>query len=339
MIVRSANIADAERIYIIAQQNSLSKLKGKKLTHGFLVSNYTLETYKEYITKNRYFYVLENETEICAFLLAFTREEINANELVNRKILAYCNENFIVIKQICVATDYHHQGCGRQLYNYLIDEIQENLFASVVIDPMNYPSIEFHEKLGFRVAFTITPEDKMKRAVFFRSNNIVNFYDKDVVLNQYERAVDLYIHEDNLNWSKLNNFFYITGGIFAIAALWPKVDSYLTFSVFIMVLSFLGMVSSFLFRIALGSGIDYMHARKQAVVDIENVLHQLKGIRVVSRYYDEEFKNKRLKKSPTTKVMKNIPVILFALWALIFFASTILLICGSYSGFKLDRFL
>ena len=35
---------------------------------------------------------------------------------------------------------------------------------------------------------------------------------------QYEVAVDLYKHEDNLNWQKLNNLFYITAGLAAAMA-------------------------------------------------------------------------------------------------------------------------
>ena len=39
---------------------------------------------------------------------------------------------------------------------------------------------------------------------------------------QYEVAVDLYKHEDNLNWQKLNNLFYITAGLAAAIGLQPR---------------------------------------------------------------------------------------------------------------------
>jgi len=320
--IRSANLEDAIKIYELATSNSLSKQKSRKLANGFLVSDFTIEKYEKYILNNRYFFLIEDQDEIRGFLLAFTKEEINPDELVNKKILAYSSYDFVIIKQICVAPGYHHKGYGSVLYSFLMDEVKQNIFAAVVLEPINQASVGFHEKMGFRIAFTIIPEDQIKRVVFFWDNPCNNFYDKDIVLNQYERAITLYIHEDSLNWSKLNNYFYITGGILATSALWPKISNYLSFYKYLMVISFLGLVSSFLFRIALSSGVDYLQARKQAVVDVERILLKLKGVRIVSTHYDEGLKNKQLKKSPTTKVMKNIPFVMLILWTLVFSVAT-----------------
>lgn len=322
MNIRTAQLEDAEKIYELAMSNSLDRLKMGELKHGFLVSNYDLELYKECILNNRYFWVLEDEGEICAFLLAFTREEIDPGELVNKKILAYCNDDFVIIKQVCVAPDSYRKGYATQLYSSLMDKIKQNIFAAVVLKPVNKASIDFHQELGFRVAFTVTPEDKIKRAIFFWDNPCNSFYDKEIVVSQYERAIDLYIHEDNLNWSKLNHFFYITGGLFVIASLWPDINS-MSFCGFLLAISFLGMLSSWLFRIALSSGIDYLQTRKQAVVDVERILIKEKGVRIVSTHYNEGIKNKQLRKSPTTKVMKNIPLIMLIVWSLVFLATAI----------------
>ena len=318
MNIRPARLEDIEKIYEIAINNSLSRLKNKKLVDGFLVSNYDLETYKNYIKNNRYFFVVEDEGEIRAFLLAFTKEEIDTAQLVNKKILAYSSDDFVIVKQICTAPDSYRKGYGTQVYSFLMDEVSQNIFAAVVLNPINQASIDFHQELGFRIAFTIIPEDKINRAVFFWDNPCNNFYDKDIVLNQYETAINLYIHEDNLNWSKLQHFFYITGGLFAVAFLWPEISYNLPFYEFLIAISFLGMVSSWLFWIALNNGIDYMQTRKQAVVDIERILLKLKGVRIVSTHYNEGIRNKRLKNSPTTKVMKNIPLIMLIVWATVF---------------------
>ncbi len=318
MNIRPAQLDDVEKIYEIAVNNSLSNIKTKKPVNGFLISNYDLETYKKYIQNNRYFFVIEDEGEIRAFLLAFLKKEIDPNQLINKKILAYSNDNFVIIKQICTAPDSYRKGYGTQLYSFLMDEVSQNIFVAVVIDPINQASIDFHQELGFRIAFTTTPEDRIKRVILFWDNPCNNFYDKDIVLNQYEMAIDLYIHEDNLNWSKLHHLFYITGGLFAVAFLWPEISYNLPFYEFLIMISFLGMVSSWLFWIALSNGIDYMQTRKQAVVDIERILLKLKGVRIVSTHYDEGIKNKRLKKSPTTNVMKNIPLIMLIIWTIIF---------------------
>jgi len=322
MNIRRAQLEDAEKIYELAMSNSLDGLKKGNRNHGFLVSNYDLELYKEYILNNRYFWVLEDEGKICAFLLAFTREEIDPEALVNKKILAYCNDDFVIIKQVCVVPDSYRQGYGTQLYSALMDEIKQNIFAAVVLKPVNKASIDFHQEMGFRVAFTVTPEDGIMRAIFFWDNPCSSFYDKEIVVNQYERAIDLYIHEDNLNWSKLNHFFYITGGLFVIASLWPDINS-MSFCGFLLVISLLGMLSSWLFSIALSSGIDYLQTRKQAVVDVERILIKNKGVRIVSTHYNEGIKNKQLRKSPTTKVMKNIPLIMLIVWFMVFLATAI----------------
>ncbi len=318
MIIRRANLEDAEKIFEIAEGNSLNKNKGIKPENGFLVSSYDLDKYKEYIINNRYFLVLEEQGILRAFLLAFTSAEINPDEIINKKIIANSDEKFIIVKQVCAAVDCHRQGYSTQLYNFLMDDIKDNIFAAVVLEPINQASIRFHEEMGFRVAFTITPEDKRKRAVFFWDNPCNSFYDKEVVLNQYERAIELYIHEDNLNWSKLNNFFYITGGIFAIATIWPKINSYINFCEALLAISFVGIIYSYLFRIALNSGIDYMLARKRAVVEVEQILIKLRGVKIVSTHYNKGTKNRRLRKSPTSRVMKNIPLIMLIFWSAVF---------------------
>ena len=159
-IIRKAQIKDADIIHEIAVNNSIKNLK--ETSQGFLVSNYELETYQEYIQNNKYFWVIEDD-EICAFLLAFTRDEINPGILVNQKILEYCNQDFVIIKQICVSK--HHKGYATQLYKALMGKTN-NIFAAVVLEPVNQTSIDFHQKLGFNLAFNITPEDNLKRAIY-----------------------------------------------------------------------------------------------------------------------------------------------------------------------------
>jgi hypothetical protein len=39
------------------------------------------------------------------------------------------------------------------------------------------------------------------------------------LIEQYKIAVELYKHEDNLNWTKLNHLFYINTGLWAVMGL------------------------------------------------------------------------------------------------------------------------
>lgn len=116
----------------------------------------------------------QDQNNIRAFLIAFSNKEINQDEIVNKKILNYCEGPFVVIKQICVDSNYKHKGYGTQLYEFFINNVSQNIFTSVVMDPVNKASVEFHRKLGFTKAFSIIPEDNILRAVFMlRPQNAV----------------------------------------------------------------------------------------------------------------------------------------------------------------------
>lgn len=40
--------------------------------------------------------------------------------------------------------------------------------------------------------------------------------DTKILVEQYKIAVELYLHEDTLNWAKLNHLFYINVGLLAV---------------------------------------------------------------------------------------------------------------------------
>jgi L-amino acid N-acyltransferase YncA len=79
--------------------------------------------------------------------------------------------DFVIIKQICIDPKQHHKGYGTLLYSFLMNKVKQNIFAAIVLQPINQVSINFHKKMGFKNVFTVTPEDQIKRAVFFYSNS------------------------------------------------------------------------------------------------------------------------------------------------------------------------
>lgn len=319
-VVRSAKISDLDQVHAIALSNSLGQnnKRGTK-KNGFLVSNYSIEDYKNYINKHKHFYVLEAGEEICGFLLGHTKDELDKSLKVNKKILEHADDDFVVIKQICIGKDHFRKGYATELYKFFIEAVERDIYLSVVLEPYNGASVKFHHSLGFDQVFDVIAEDKRSRGIFFRphSHETIGKFDKDIILHQYEIAIDLYKHEDQLNWSKINHLFYVTSGILLLVSLAYSNFEGISLNQVMSLISTLGILSSVMFSIALRSGIIYMQERKKAVIEIEQKIISNKGVKVISSDFIHKYK--LLKKSPTTIVMNIIPVFLTVLWALVLF--------------------
>lgn len=323
-IIRKALIKDAKRIYEIAKSNSLTQLTKKEtVSSGFLVSEFDLDTYKKYIENLEQFYVLEKNGDVKAFLLAFHDHELDNCLIVNKKIRNYAKNSYSVIKQICVDKACHRRGFAARLCEYFVTTVEGDIFLSIVFEPYNSASVQFHTKMGFLERFTVVAEDNIKRGVFLWVNhNNANCYDKEIIMIQYDRAVDLYMHEDSLNWSKLNHFFYSTGGLLAVLSIWSTQIIGIQFALYLAIVSIVGIALSLLFYVALDSGVSYMQERKNSVVALEKELIKMSGVNVVTANPTKV----KLKRAPTTKVMKAIPLFSLGIWILIFLSSVILLI-------------
>mgnify|MGYP007128608706 CR=1 FL=1 len=98
----------------------------------------------------------------------------------------------------------------------------------------------------------------------------------------------------------------------------------LLFIGFLIITSIVGIALSLLFYIALNSGVSYMQERKKSVVALEKILINMSGMNVVTANPTKIY----LKRAPTTKVMKMIPLCSLGIWMLIFMASIVFLISG-----------
>lgn len=314
-MIRSADLNDIERVYQIAKGNSLND-SPNDIDSGFLVSNYTLEKYREIIEReDSIFLVLEQNNEIVAFLLGYNLDTRNISMLESgcRKVLKK-NKEYFLLKQICVDKNYKRKGFASALYNYLFKTCARNIVLSIVTKPLNEASVKFNESRGFEMVYRYTPKDEMERGFFLRRNNpeLYKKYDSNIVLEQYNRAVELYIHEDNLNWSKINHLFYVNGVFVALLTFISNSKSPSdNLSIYYVITAFLGFISSTLFTVSISSGIIYLKKRKKSVRKIESILQSLNGLRVIS---DLNHKEKVLKNSPTTVVIRLIPIIITGLW-------------------------
>ncbi len=142
---------------------------------------------------------------------------------------------------------------------------------------------------------------------------------------QYAQAINLYVHEDQLNWQKLHNLFYVTVGLFGALAfsLSQKVRGR-GYAFLICVIGFVGSVG---FLIANWSGVAYLGARKQAAVEIEKRLVEFKEFK---KDFSDEYigfegeyivhieDRPDLIIAPTTYVIRLAPMIMCLIWLIVF---------------------
>ncbi len=145
----------------------------------------------------------------------------------------------------------------------------------------------------------------------------------NILINQYYIAVDLYRHEDILNWNKLNNFLYVSGGLMAVFAFFLKNKAEIITHVInpLIFISLLGIVVSIGFFVAIFFGVKYMQARKAKVVEIDRQLMRIGGVPIVlsqsSRYGVGKFNYQNY--SPTMLVIMAFPLVVVCGWGFILY--------------------
>ena len=164
------------QIIALAQEYRLEGMASKQATElGFLVSNFEQEDYRVFLHLANHFYVLLEDEIMCGFVLAYSSDRIQDDEWLNLLIKSRYPDPFIVIKQICVRPDSTGRGLASLLYRHLFSQVREYpLFAAIALDPLNHPSIVFHENHGFKKIFQVTPPDGIPRGIWVRSLQSVN---------------------------------------------------------------------------------------------------------------------------------------------------------------------
>lgn len=318
--IRPATLEDVDAIVDLAASRSLAAIEAAEgAAGGFLVSDLERSEYEHRIVESRFFYVATDDGTIVGFLMAYTSEQLRGDEWLNRRVLATLGA-FTVIKQVCVARSHARQGVGSRLYHeLLVDLPREPVVAAVVNEPRNEASNSFHRKLGFEELTSLTPPDGRPRLVF-----VLREARLDVLMGQYGTAIDLYKHEDLLNWQKLNNFFYITTGLAAAFAfmLGDVVKDAAARRALTLGVSTLGATSSLAFLITLYFGRKYLQARKATVVRFEEHIAWHGGQRIVGSAGGDP-QNKWLSFSPTGLVMMAVPTVGLIIWGV---AITLLLV-------------
>lgn len=304
------------QIVQLAESRSLGGAAGAHrsaaIEGGFLVSAYTEADYRARLSTAEHFYVAVKGTEVRAFLLAYSSDRIEPDEWLNRRIKTTLG-SFLVIKQICVARDAARSGIASMLYYHLLEKWDTSpVIAAVVNQPPNEASARFHHKLGFQELTRLTPPDGMPRVVWVWRKP------REAMLHaQYAISVDLYKHEDNTNWQKLNNFFYITAGLAAATAfsLGKEGAGGSLGRSLAIVIAIIGFAASIAFSQMLRFGRQYLLARKAAVIELEEQMAWHGGQRIVT--WQSPKPSNTLKISPTGAIMVLLPALVSLCWLLI----------------------
>ncbi|MEU6845017.1 GNAT family N-acetyltransferase [Streptomyces sp. NPDC046716] len=281
---------------------------------GFLVSDYTRADYEARLTTAEHFWVAVKGTDVLGFVLAYSDERVEPDEWLNHRIKSTLGA-FLVIKQICVGRAVARGGVASRLYHQVLESWSGTpVIAAVVSRPYNEASVLFHRKLGFEELTRLTPPDGKERMVWvWRKPR------EEMLKAQYQVAIDLYKHEDVLNWNKLNNFFYITAGLaaalgFAVSSSGDKESGVANTAQGISyILCAIGLLSALAFSQMLRFGRRYLSARKRAAMELEEHLAWHGGQRIVAREAAADG-NSWLQQSPTGMIMIALPSLVAVCW-------------------------
>lgn len=193
------------------------------------------------------------------FLIAYHSSFIEgnshfANDSTERRIFNRFGDarEFYVIKQVGVSRDSVGSGLGTKIYTSFFSHLSAvtrnngevdyhpaafDVFAAVMREPDNEKSSNFHRKFGF--APVIAYGDKLgegnyQREVLHTTAQGALQYIKDrsgdksienIAEVSLQHANDLYLHEDNLNWTKLNYLTQYFAMLFIAQFIFPSLAS------------------------------------------------------------------------------------------------------------------
>jgi len=310
VLIDCARLSDLPDVQTLAESRDLADIPPNEASRrGFLVSGYGLDDYTDLLERAEHFYVAHEGGRLVGFIIAYSRERIAPSEWLNLQ-LAQQLHNFFVVKQVCVEASQASRGIATDLYRHVIDRTPPvPIVAAVVADPPNYASAALHRKLGFKPSLSLTPPDGMPRVVWLRRPEAPRF-----LVDQLSMAIDLYKHEDNLNWNKLNNYLYVTVGCAALMGFaLSRTGSARQY--FMLITSILGVVSSLGFGTTLWMGTYYLHVRKDTAREIEELLARHGGLPVVAGRPERDSRLGRiLHRSPSQTVLRLMPLSTLAGW-------------------------
>jgi predicted GNAT superfamily acetyltransferase len=268
--------------------------RGVKTGGGFLVSGYSEDDYRRFAEMYEYFFKATVNGKIAGVLMAFESGNIPPEDKNNSLLKYAVKKDFVLIKQIFVSPDAANTGVATRLYKHLFSLIPpaRPAVTVVVTEPFNRISCEFHKRRGFSEFLAFVPEPDRdgktrRRSAWIRpSRDDDNFHDDIRLSNMHDgvddigqtmstrvsNLVDLYMHEDNLNWTKIGQqctilFALIAGFAWFYGKALPEVSYPL-----LAIAGTGGVVINVMFFLKIRSGLRYMNTYKQKIRECDRQL-------------------------------------------------------------------
>lgn len=312
--INRAEEQDLQEVLNLAEASALENTTEQGEQKSFLVSAFDIKTYRDMLQRASYFWVVREEGRLVAFLLAYTHDEIPPKAEVDRLVLERSSRPFVITKQVCVAADRRGSRIAERLYRRLIDQVRPwPVWAAVVAEPPNVPSMRLHARLGFTFETAHTPSDGLMRYVYrYAPDHSASRVDALTV--QHETVVQQYMHEDSLNWQKAHHMVYTLAGLLLLM-------SYLLglrdgqgaqpdhVAHFLTLVWSLGAIALSAFLLLLRSGTNYLLERKQCATNVDCALAEFSGVRTMS--------DQLLGHSPSAVILRRAPIAAVVLWFLV----------------------
>lgn len=320
--------ADLDAIHELAEAWTLPRLKSTE--EGFLVSNFSRERYGQLLDEPNVFLKAELEGVIVGFLYGFSSEYVKPDDVVNSLVRYSLTGPFFIIKQICIARNQPNtRGVATALYERVKEQQQGLIAAAVVLGPPNPRSIAFHEKQGFEQWFEIDPPPDADGVVRRRgiwcyrppgceTEARLRWHRRESVpahlIDYHQSAVQLYTHEDNLNWTKLGmNVTFMMAMLATVPYLLKlPAEAPLTWVITVAVIV-TGFLLNRLFGLKLRSGLDYLQHHKASVQRLEQRLASGYDIPPLLYVGDQRI----ARESATANVLRRTPWVTMSLWTLV----------------------
>ena len=105
---------------------------------------------KKLIELSAYNLLILKGDELAGFIICM--REGSAYESENYKFFSKKLKKFLYVDRVAIEKSFRRDGLGKAIYNDIFDEAKKNnlpIALEVNTEPVNQPSLNFHEKMGF----------------------------------------------------------------------------------------------------------------------------------------------------------------------------------------------
>lgn len=154
--IAKASHADVRNICMLAHKITDVGGAAEKKNNGFIIP-YTENEYHEFAEHADYFFTLYSGDILTGFVLAHSSQKTNefggeVYKFINESI----DDEYIIVRQICVDPEYSRKGYGKMLYEHIfrLARKSSNKYAGAICfiwkKPLNMESEKFHNKTGWK---------------------------------------------------------------------------------------------------------------------------------------------------------------------------------------------